>query len=226
MAVEARRPALTLWIGWVAATAIGQVLPAAVNVSGQALLAGDVGTWLGSAVETLPVALLEFAVLRWVVGVARGHAVAWALATVAAAVASQLLTVFWYEDLISSPWVARLAQPQIDVLFDVTPYFYAVLTGAAQGVVLGLILHRQSAAYLWVGANVVAFAVTFYATSAGLSISGFTVQPESGGMAVLETIYWGIFGALTGAALVVLTRRPVPVTAPAPAVRLPRAPTR
>lgn len=217
MAVAARRSGFTLWTAWVVATAVGQALPAAAALTAQTEFPGDLGAWIWSAVAALPLALLEFAVLRWVLNVARDRAAAWVGVTILAALANSVATVAWYYNVDRLGSLAT--QFGGDLIFLVGDYLYPVLLGLAQGIVLAMILRRRDATFAWIGANVLALLVTVHVTPTLMGWTGINFQTAPGGYALPELTDWAIYGAVTGGVLVAMTAARATATAPAPAVR-------
>ena len=218
MAVSSRRPALTVWIAWVVATAVGQAVDAAGLLPGNSESTDGAGVWIWSALAALPLAAFQFVVLRWLLNVERRGAAAWAVATVLAVVLSQAAYIAWFDVLMSH--VSPAEGFVQDAMFAMPDYLYPLFVGVAQGVVLAIVLRRTYAAFVWVIANPIASAVASHVTAAAMTASGINFQTAPGGYAVPELLLWGTYGAVTGAALVALTRpRALPATAPAPAAR-------
>jgi hypothetical protein len=203
----------------VAATTVGQTVPEAAAQTAQLDFPGQVGGFVWTAVSALPLALLEFAVLRWVLALGRRPAIAWAVVTVLASAAAGLVTIFWFEDLVSSQLALGLSDSELNLLFAASEYLYPLLIGFAQGVVLAIVVERRSIVLIWPAANVIALLVSIYATSTAMSMSGFNAQTAPGGMALPNVILWIAYGALTGGTLVALTREPLRATVRAPAAR-------
>src|SRR5438445_12508361 len=89
MSVAMQRPRSTLWMGWVAAGALGTAVAASATQPGFEVFPnlGD-WYWLPPALLAAPLALLQFLVLRGAMGVSLAAAGMWVGLTLVASLAS------------------------------------------------------------------------------------------------------------------------------------------
>jgi hypothetical protein len=213
MAVSVRRFGFTLWVAWLGAVVLGMVIaellgPQIVMPYGQF---GVVALWA-------PLALLQFFVLRAIAHVAPGAAGLWVVATIVAMLLSGPANLVWFEGVLPrlSPSGLMDMSWTMDAFFDAAFYFFPLLLGVAQGVVLARILARKAALLIWVGANLAAWALARSAMF--IAIAAFRVDLGNlpPGPTWPDVLLAVVFGAATGAALVVLIRgRLDPAPAPA-----------
>ena len=215
MAVSMRRSGFRLWVAWAAAAALGFVI--AQLLSPQLVMSyGEIGV----VALWAPMALLQFFVLRAVAHLSPGAAGLWVVATISAVVMNGPANLVWYQGLLPrlSPWLLDATPWSMDLFFEAAFYFFALLLGVAQGLVLVRILGRKSVFVIWVGVNVAAWALGRFASS--MAITGFQVDLATLGPGPTwpDVLLALVFGAITGAALVALMRwrlapAPIPVAA-------------
>jgi hypothetical protein len=158
-----------------------------------------------------PLALLQFLVLRGLMGFSAVHAGIWVGVTLVAAAASVFAISEWY-------FVAPQLLPRIfgiergtDVLFTFGDYLNPLLLGLAQGVVLAWVLGRRRIAAWWVVISVLAYAGAIHLALFAITASGFDTGAGLGVVYVLWRVaIAALYAALTGLALIAILRMPAP----------------
>lgn len=220
MAVDAPRSGLTLWIGWVAAAALGGALTASatVPVDGSEWLLRESGAWypLVPLVLALPVALLQSIVLRATLRFPPVVAGAWIVVSLAAAGANELAVNAWYMQAV--PRLVPMASLDQQVsIFSAGDHIYPILLGIAQGVVFAAVVGRKSPVLVWAVVNIAADFMSLYAMR--IAQSGPAPAPSLMSWMLPRAAEAALYAAITGAALVAMWRGAVASTAPAPAAR-------
>ena len=231
MAVASPRSAFRFWIAWVAAAAVGTALAAAATSPAAAYgSVVDVGRWISAPLLALPVALLQFVVLRALLRVSPGTAGLWVVLTLIAAVAQGPALIAWYLGVIpifggsstlTAEGVVWSVDPRwADFALDSSQYIAPALLGIAQGIALVRVFGHPGVVAIWLFTNLLAFIGAIQLATLALGGAWFQVDDY----VVRVTVYGTIYGAITGAVLVAMSARAA-ARAPVPAARLPQAPT-
>jgi len=220
MAVAVRRSRFTLWIAWVGAGALGAAIAASATQPGHTFF-GDTGAsyWV-PIVLAAPLALLQFLVLRGLIGVSVVPAGVWFGLTLVASAASGFAISGWYfvvPQILPHTFIS--IDTGMDIMFTVGNYISPVLVGLAQGVVLVWVFGRPRIAAWWVVMNLVAFFVSLHLMLFALTASAFVPESRAGGFVLASVALAALYAAVTGLALVAILRMRAPVRAPAPAAR-------
>ncbi len=158
MAVARRRPGFTLWLAWVGAGALGAALAAAASQPGNEVFGDPGASYWVPIVLAAPLALLQFLVLRGLIGVSVVAAGVWAGLTLVAYAASGFAISGWYfviPQLVTRAFIP--VETAMDLMFTGGDYIKPLLLGLAQGLVLAWVFGRPLMAAWWVGINLVAF---------------------------------------------------------------------
>jgi hypothetical protein len=228
MAVASPRSALTFWIAWVAAAAVGAALAATASFpTSRYTPIDDPAQWISSLLLAAPVALLQFVVLRALLQFSSGTAGLWLGLTLIAAAAQVPALIAWYlggipllggSSTFSPDGVAWSVDPRwVDLAFAAPQYIAPVLVGIAQGLALLSAFRRPSTIPIWLVTNVLAFVVAGQLTVLVLAGTYFEVRWPSG-YVVTMTLYGAFYAVITGAVLVAISARTV-VRARVPAAR-------
>ena len=217
MAVAARRSGFTLWVAWVAASALAALVVESAT-PGAYIPIKDINAWISAALIALPLALLQFIILRVLLDVSTRLAALWFGLTLLAAVAATVATVAWWQIFpLTMQWSIPLSDQGFDISYS-EDYFEPLFFGVAQGIVLAMILRHKSAAVVWVAVNLVAMMLVLKFFSTIISPVPIDYQ-LAGGRVLAVVVFQASYAAVTGAALLALTVRRRPATAPAPAAR-------
>ena len=220
MAVARRRPGFTLWLAWVGAGALGAALAAAASQPGNEVFGDPGASYWVPIVLAAPLALLQFLVLRGLIGVSVVAAGVWAGLTLVAYAASGFAISGWYfviPQLVTRAFIP--VETAMDLMFTGGDYIKPLLLGLAQGVVLAWVFGRPLMAAWWVGINLVAFAFSLHLTIFVFTALRVDLATGAGGFVLPFVVLAAFYAAVTGLALVAILRMRTPVRAPAPAAR-------
>ena len=212
-----RRFDIVLWSAWVVASMVGfavifvtELRPLGVPFGYEP---GQMGYELTLVlVGSAGIVLLQYVVFRVVLGNATLAAVAWVPIGVIVGVATYLAEYVWQ----TSPTLGASGNIQgIPTLWQIAD---SLILGLAQGVVLMKVFRLRSAIVLWPAATLIAVATDYVALNSGPILRALDGLPLLAALLAGNAIAGGLYGAVTGAALVALARRSarsaVPVTAP------------
>jgi len=201
-----RRFDIVLWSAWVVAGMLGAMLTVVTALRPQ----GDVfGYQPGQTgyevtlvlVEAVGLAVLQYGVLRLVVRSATLAAALWVPLTVIFSVASYLGIYAWQ----SSPTLRAAADINVNPMLVQAPD--TLIFSSAQGVVLARIFHSRWAIGLWPVAVVIVlpaqYGILFWEPFLHL-LGGL---PLLAAVLIANAVVGGLYGAVTGVALVWLARR-------------------
>jgi hypothetical protein len=155
-----------------------------------------------------PIALLQFLVLRGLVGVSVVAAGIWVGLTMVASLVAGFAISRWY--FFAPPLLPRVfgVETGMDVLFAVGDYMKPLLLGLAQAVVLAWVFGRARIAVWWLVVSVVAYALSIQLTFA-ITSTAFDLRTVG---YVLPFVVFGVFyAAITGLVLVAIARMRPPV---------------
>lgn len=214
MAVALRRSGLTLWIAWVVAAGVGTAL---------SVLAAPVSDFVdydvSIAVRLLPFVLLQYLILRAIVGLPPASGAVWVIVSLLAAVAFLYASILWGQQVFIRARALSLSESLIKALLDGDQFIYALLFGLGQGVVLARFLRLKLVAVVWIAANVLAVVVA-------PRVSGFVYGallnggPRSTRVLMLSVVVYAVaYAVVTGLALVAIVKSREPARAPAPVAR-------
>lgn len=221
------RSGLILWIAWVVTAAIATAVVATTEPSVSGLFPNDLpGAAIEMAFRAVPLALLQYLVLRTLAGLPPLAAGFWVGCSLLAATLYAPATVTWYEQGLSRlPVQVTTNDGLMNVLMAGDRWVYALLFGFAQGLVLANAFRRQIVIVIWVAANLLAAGVAPYVAQL-VALPGWIGSPASLPAHVLLLVeYWVVYAAITGLALIAVVRLWGPTRAPAPAARSLPAPT-
>ncbi|SRR5712692_3787938 len=212
-----RRFDIVLWSAWVVASMVGFMLTVIAELRPLGVPFGYEPGQMGFEltfvlVGSAGVALLQYVVLRVVLGNATVAVVAWVPIVVIVGVATYLAEYVWH----ISPTLGAPADIQvIPTLFQIAD---SLLVGLAQGVVLMKVFHLRSAIGLWPAASLIATVTDYVALNSQPILRALDGLPLLAALLVGNALGGGLYGAVTGAALVALARRSarsaLPVSAP------------
>jgi len=220
MAVAMRRPGFTLWIAWVGAGALGVAVAASASQPGHEVFADAGASYWVPIVLAAPLALLQFLVLRGLIGVSVVAAGMWVALTLVASAASVLAISGWYfvvPQLVPRAFISF--ETGMDIMLTGGDYINPLLLGLAQGVVLAWVFGRPLIAAWWVVINLVAYAVSLHLLIFALATLRFNLGISAGSYVLARVELAALYAAVTGLALVAILRMRTPVRAPAPAAR-------
>ena len=206
---------MVVWGAWILAGMVGSVLPYLGTTFGWLGPVNAVGDfWTGVVVASAIVAFPQYIVLRLLIG----HpslagamwipvsAVAWLAAGLAGGVSAE-----WIANELQSAGAFQASTPGpfsfITVIIGVEGITYAAVLGLAQGLLLARVFAARSAARLWFVGNLVAAVVIFLVTQ--IRINGVSDQTNQTVVDLLWpiAILGALYAAVTGIALVALSRR-------------------
>src|SRR5438094_89023 len=140
-----RRSGFTLWLAWVGAGALGAAVVASATQPGYEVLGETGASYWVPIVLAAPLALLQFLVLRGLIGVSAVAGAMWVGMTLVASAASILAISGWY--LVVPQLIAPRAfisiETEMDLMFTGGDYINPLLFGLAQGVVLAWVFGRR-----------------------------------------------------------------------------------
>jgi len=205
MAVAKRRPGFALWIAWVGAGALGASVAASATQPGQEVF-GDTGAsyWVPILLAT-PLALLQFLVLRGLIGVSVVAAGMWIGLTLVASAASIFAISGWYfvvPQLVPRTFIS--IETGMDIMFTGGEYINPLLLGLAQGVALAWVFGRAGIAAWWVVINLVAYAVSLQLTIFALTALAIEPGTTAGNYVLPRVSLAALYAAVTGLALVAI----------------------
>jgi hypothetical protein len=214
MAVALRRSGLTLWVAWVVAAGVGTALSVLA-----APVSNFVDYYVSIAVRLLPFVLLQYLVLRAIVGIRPASGAVWVIVSLLAAVAFPYASILWGQQVILRAAALSLSESLTNRLLDGDQFIYALLFGLAQGAVLAWFLRLKLVAVVWIAANVLAVVV-----APGVSGSVYSALlnggPQSTRVLMLSVVVYAMaYAAVTGLALVAIVKSRRPARAPAPVAR-------
>lgn len=180
------------------------------------------GYWPGSIgyevslvlVGSIGLAIPQYIVLRTAASVAALPATAWAAITILVVVGGYAAIAIW----VSSPRLSGLVPS--NVIQSVMSFPFAFVGGTALGLVLWRCLRVRSAVWVWPAAWLVALAMTYAVLAWGPLVRLIYGLPLLATLLIGNAMVGGLYGAVTGVALVALCRRRTAVNEPvAPALR-------
>jgi len=211
-----RRFDIVLWSAWVVASMVGfavifvtELRPLGVPFGYEP---GQMGYELTLVlVGSAGIVLLQYVVFRVVLGNATLAAVAWVPIGVIVGVATYLAEYVWQ----TSPTLSASDIQGIPTLWQIAD---SLILALAQGVVLMKVFHLRLAIVLWPAASLIAMATDYVALNSAPILRALDGLPLVAALLAGNAIAGGLYGAVTGAALVTLARgrarSALPVTAP------------
>jgi hypothetical protein len=215
MACRIALSGMAFWGAWVLAGIVGSVLPSIGATFGwfDAIYADGAG-WIAIVVGSSIVAFPQYIVLRLLVGHPSLAGAMWipvsAVAVLAADLASSVSAERIANALLSVGAIQALTPgpfPFFTVIAGVESITFAAVVGLAQGLLLARVFVARSAAWLWFVGNLIAALVILIVTQ--IRINGVSNQPNQTAVDLLlpTAILGGLYAAVTGIALVALSRR-------------------
>ncbi|OLB82423.1 MAG: hypothetical protein AUI15_37875 [Actinobacteria bacterium 13_2_20CM_2_66_6] len=199
------RTDFVLWSAWVVAAMLSATLSVMATLRPFGIPFGYQPGSLGYEVSfvlvsAIGLALLQYVVLRAAAGLAALPATAWMALTVVVGIGEYAATGIW----VSSPVLSGLVA--IDVIDVAIPVAFSLFGGLLMGLVLWKALHGRSALFVWPAASVAAYAAPYAAFVWGPFIGLLGGLPLLAGLLIGNALIGGLYGAITGVALVGLTR--------------------
>ena len=218
---------VAVWLAWVLAAIAGTWLALAV-VTARLLPVGDAAdTWTAEIVGATLIAFPGFVVLRFLVGRSSLLTAIWIPVTVIGWLVASLATGLSEQVLLSVGADSRLMPggpiDYLTLVIGIEAITLAAFVGVGQGILLARIFVRRAAARLWVAANLVAAVVQWLVIESRAG-SDSNAQTELD-LWLSPLLFAALYAALTGIALVAITRDSrktavvAPAIAPAPAAR-------
>ena len=208
-----RRPGFTLWLAWVGAGALGAALATSATQPGSEFFGDTRASYWVPIVLAAPLAVLQFLVLRGLVGVSVVAAGTWVGLTLVASAASILAISGWYfvvPQLLSRAFIP--IETGMDIMFTGGDYINPLLLGLAQGVVLAWVFGRPLIAAGWVVINLVAYAVSLHLSIIVLTALRLDLGTGAAGFVLPRVAIGAFYAAVTGLALVAILRMRAPVS--------------
>ncbi len=215
------------WLAWVLAAIAGTALALAVGTAGLLPVGDEADVWTAEIVGATLIAFPGFVVLRFLVGRSTLLTAIWIPVTVVGWLAASVATGLSEQTLLSVGADSRLMPGGpidfLDLVIGIEAITLAAFLGVGQGILLARIFVRRAAARLWLAANLVAAAVQWLVIVSRAG-SDSNAQTELD-LWLPPLLFAALYAALTGIALVAITRdgrqtaMAAPAIAPAPAAR-------
>ena len=219
MAYRVPLSGMVVWGAWILAGMVGSVLPYLGTTFGWLGRVNSVEDfWIGVAVGSAIVAFPQYIVLRLLIGHPSLASAMWIPVSVVAWLAAYLASSVSAEKTTN----ALLSVGAIQALTPGTFKFLTVITGVesitlaavlglAQGLLLARIFVARSAARLWFVGNVVAAVVVWIIVE--IRSNGLSNQTNQTAVDLLLpiAIFGALYAAVTGIALVAISRRDIKV---------------
>lgn len=206
---------MAFWGAWVLAGMVGYVLPVLVaNFGWFGSIYADGDGWIANVVGFALVASPQYIVLRLLIGHPSLAGAMWIPVSVVAWLAAGpagSLSAEWIANTLQSAGAFQSSTSGafsfITVIIGVESITYAAFLGLAQGLLLARVFVARSAARLWFVGNLIAAVVVLIVTQ--IQINGVSNQTNQTTVDVwLQTAIIGaLYAAVTGIALVALSRR-------------------